>query len=188
MGLDLMFGQGSSQSAVIAEVEVDTLLGRTRVTRVWENLAIGRVHFPDMAMSQVMGGVFQAIGYALYEEKIFDPNTGALLTSNLQDYRITGIGDVPEVHCEFTGGGFERAKANGAGLAELSTMSVAAAIANAVFNATGVRCFDSPVKPERLIRALHPEMTGAVEARQAEAATDDDGVSDRDATGPARET
>jgi len=158
MGLDLMFGQGLSQGAVIAEVEVDTLLGKTKVTRVWENLAVGRAYFPDMAMSQVSGGVYQAIGYALYEEKIFDPNTGDLLTSNLQDYRITGIGDVPEVYGEFTDGGFEHAKGNGIGLSELSTMPVAAAIANAVFNATGIRCYESPIKPERLIQALHPDM------------------------------
>jgi xanthine dehydrogenase YagR molybdenum-binding subunit len=161
LGLDIMIGQGSSQGAVIAEVEVDTLLGRVRVTRVWENLAIGKVHFPDMAMSQVKGGVYQGMGYALYEEKIFDPKTAALLTSNLQDYRLPGIGDIPEVHCQFTDGGFDHVKGKGIGLSELSTMPVAAAIANAVFNATGVRCYESPIKPERLIHALHPEMAVA---------------------------
>lgn len=161
MGLDIMIGQGSSQGAVIAEVEVDTLLGKVKVTRVWENLAIGKAHFPDMAMSQVKGGVYQGMGYALYEEKIFDPNTAALLTSNLQDYRLPGIGDIPDVYCEFTDGGFENAKGQGVGLAELSTMPVGAAIANAVFNATGIRCDESPIKPERLVQALHPEMTTA---------------------------
>ncbi|MEM7126992.1 MAG: molybdopterin-dependent oxidoreductase [Chloroflexota bacterium] len=161
MGLDIMIGQGSSQGAVIAEVEVDTLLGKVKVTRVWENLAIGKAHFPDMAMSQVKGGVYQGMGYALYEEKIFDPNTAALLTSNLQDYRLPGIGDIPEVTCEFTDGGFEHAKGEGVGLAELSTMPVAAAIANAVFNATGVRCTESPITPERLIQALQSDITAA---------------------------
>ncbi len=157
LGLDIMMGQGSAQGAVIAEVEVDTLLGKVKVTRVWENLAIGRAYFPDMAMSQVKGGVYQGMGYALYEEKIFDPNNAALLTSNLQDYRLPGIGDIPEVYCEFTTGGFEHAKGQGVGMAELSTMPVAAAIANAVFNATGVRCYESPIKPERLIQALQAE-------------------------------
>ncbi len=166
MGLDLMFGKGLAHGVVLAEVEVDTLLGKTKVTRVWENLAIGRVYFPDMAMSQVTGGIYQAIGYTLYEEKIFDPNTGALLTSNLQDYRITGVGDVPEIFCEFTDGGFEHAKGNGVGMAELSTMPVGAAIANAVFNATGVRCYESPIKPERLIQALHPEMMNPAEVTE----------------------
>jgi xanthine dehydrogenase YagR molybdenum-binding subunit len=158
MNLDIMIGQGFSQGAVIAEVEVDTLLGKVRVTRVWENLAIGKVHFPDMAMSQVKGGIYQGIGYALYEEKVFDPHTAALLTSNLQDYRLPGIGDIPEVFCEFTDGGFDHAKGKGVGMSELSTMPVAAAIANAVFNATGVRCHDSPITPEQLIQALQPDM------------------------------
>ncbi|MEM7346724.1 MAG: molybdopterin-dependent oxidoreductase [Chloroflexota bacterium] len=163
LGLDIMLGQGLTQGAVIAEVEVDTLLGKVKVTRVWENLAVGKAYFPDMAMSQVKGGVYQGMGYALYEEKIFDPNTAALLTSNLQDYRLPGIGDIPEVICEFTDGGFEHAKGEGVGLAELSTMPVAAAIANAVFNATGVRCYESPIKPERLIEALQPDMSIASE-------------------------
>jgi len=188
MGLDLMFGQGLSQGAVIAEVEVDTLLGKTKVTRVWENLAVGRAYFPDMAMSQVSGGVYQAMGYALYEEKIFDPNNGGLLTSNLQDYRMTGIGDVPEVYCEFTDGGFEHAKGNGIGLSELSTMPVAAAIANAVFNATGVRCYESPIKPERLIQALHPEMLDVATSNEhtiPEPAPEADVESPSDATTPA---
>jgi xanthine dehydrogenase YagR molybdenum-binding subunit len=156
-----MLGQGLSQGAVIAEVMVDTLLGSVRVTRVWENLAVGKVHFPDMALSQVKGGVYQGMGYALYEEKVFDPQTAGLLTSNLQDYRLPGIGDIPEVFAEFTAGGFESAKGNGVGLAELSTMPVAAAIANAIFNATGVRCCESPITPERLIRALQPQLSAA---------------------------
>lgn len=163
MGMDMMFGSGLSHGGVIAEVEVDTLLGKTKVTRVWENLAVGRAYFPDMAKSQVVGGVFQAIGYALYEEKVLDPNTGHVLTSNLQDYHIPGMGDVPEVYCEFTDGGFEHAKGQGIGLSELSTMPVAAAIANAVFNATGVRCYESPIQPERLIQALQDKTTSTAE-------------------------
>ncbi|MEM7034549.1 MAG: molybdopterin-dependent oxidoreductase [Chloroflexota bacterium] len=159
LGLDIMLGQGMSQGAVIAEVEVDTLLGKVKVTRVWENLAVGKIHFPDMVMSQVKGGVYQAMGYALYEEKIFDPNTAALLTSNLQDYRLAGIGDIPEVYCEFTDGGFDHAKGKGIGMSELSTMPIGAAIANAVFNATGVRCYESPITPKRLIQALQADMT-----------------------------
>lgn len=155
VGVDLMLGSGMSQGAVIAEVEVDTLLGKVRVTRVWENLAIGKVYFPDMARSQITGGIYQGMGYALYEDKVFDPNTARLLTTNLQDYHLTGIGDVPEVYAEFIDGGFDHAKGKGIGMSELSTMPVGAAIANAVFNATGVRCYDSPIKPEYLVTALN---------------------------------
>lgn len=154
MGMEFMIGQGSSQAAAVAEVEVDTLLGKVRIQRIWENLAVGKVHFPDMARSQVYGGIIQAIGYALYEEKIFDLPTGQNLTTNLQDYRIPGIGDIPEMEVLFTDGGFEHIKGQGAGISELCTVPVGAAIANAIFNATGVRCPESPIKPERLITQL----------------------------------
>lgn len=154
MGRDFMFGNGMSHAAVIVEVEVDTLLGKTRVLNVWEKLAIGTVHVPDMARSQVYGGIIQGIGFALYEEKVLDVISGQNLTSNLQDYRIPAIGDIPEMHVEFLDYSIETAKGGGIGMSELATIPVSAAVANAVFNACGVRCIESPIKPERLILAL----------------------------------
>jgi xanthine dehydrogenase YagR molybdenum-binding subunit len=161
MGMDMMIGSGMAHGAVVVEVEADTLLGKTRVLRVWENLAIGRPYFPDMARSQVYGGVIQGIGYALYEEKILDKATGHNLTSNLQDYRIPGLGDTPEIMVEFTGGGFEHVKGQGIGLSELCTVPVGAAVANAVFNATGWRPVESPIKPERMIAGLQERVASS---------------------------
>ncbi|NJL06377.1 MAG: molybdopterin-dependent oxidoreductase [Chloroflexaceae bacterium] len=155
MGLDLMFGQGRSHAAVIAEVEVDTLLGKTRVMRVWHQMDAGRIHVPDMARSATYGGIIQGIGFALYEEKILDVPHGQPLTTNLQDYRIPSIGDTPEMTVGFQDSEFEHVKGGGIGLSELCTLPVAAAVANAVFNATGIRCVESPIKPERLIDALN---------------------------------
>lgn len=157
MGMGVMFGQGLAHGAVVVEVEVDILSGKTRVPRVWENLAIGRAYLPDMARSQVYGGILQGIGYALYEEKVFDHATGNNLVSNLQDYHIPGIGDTPEMFVEFTDGGLEHAKGQGIGLSELCTIPVAAAVANAVYNATAIRFTQSPLTPERLITALYQE-------------------------------
>lgn len=154
-GLDVMVGQGMGHAAVVVEVEVDTLLGKTRVTRVWENLDVGHIHVPDMARSQVYGGIIQGIGLALYEEKIFDVPHGQNLTTNLQDYRIPAIGDIPEMMVEFQESVREHVKGGGIGMSELSTVPVSSAVANAVFNATGVRCLESPIKPERLIVALN---------------------------------
>jgi xanthine dehydrogenase YagR molybdenum-binding subunit len=154
MGMDMMIGSGLAHGAVVAEVEVDTLLGKTRVLRVWENLAIGRTYFPDMARSQVYGGIIQGIGYALYEEKILDKATGQNLTSNLQDYRLPGLGDTPEIIVECTDGGFDHVTGQGIGLSELCTVPVGAAVANAVFNATGWRPLESPIKPERLLAGI----------------------------------
>lgn len=159
MGMDMMMGTSLAQGAVVVEVEVDTLLGKTRVLRVWQNLAIGRTYFPDMARSQVYGAVIQGIGYALYEEKVLDKTSGQNLTSNLQDYHLPGIGDVPEIQAEFLPGGFEQVKGKGVGMSELSTMPVAAAVANAVFNATGWRPLESPITPERLITGLQEAKT-----------------------------
>ena len=157
MGMDLMFGSGTAHTAVVMEVEVDTLLGKTRVKHVWQNLAIGRTYYPDMARSQLYGAVIQGIGYALYEEKLFDKSSGRNLTSNLQDYRIPGMGDMPEIEVAFTDGGFEHVKGQGVGMSELATMPVAAAVANAVFNATGWRPVVSPITPERLLTGLQEE-------------------------------
>ncbi len=154
MGSDIMIGRGNGHAAVVVEVEVDTLLGKTRVLRVWQNLAVGKIHVPELARSQAYGGIIQGIGYALYEEKISDVRTGINLTSNLQDYKIPGIGDTPEIHIEFTAGGFEHARGEGIGLSELSTAPVAAAIGNAIFNATGWRPLETPVRPERLIEEV----------------------------------
>lgn len=153
----MMIGSGLGHGAVVAEVEVDTLLGKTRVLRVWEKLAIGKVHVPDMARSQVCGGIIQGIGFALYEEKLLDAASGQNLTTNLQDYRIPAIGDIPEMHVEFFDHELDHVKGGGIGMSELSTVPVGAAVANAVFNATGVRCTESPIKPERLVLALSAE-------------------------------
>ena len=155
MGLDLMIGPGRSHAAIIAEVEVDTLLGKTIVKHVWNQLAVGRVHMPDMARSATYGGIIQGIGFALYEEKVLDVAHGQPLTTNLQDYRIPAIGDIPEMTVGFQESEFEHVKGGGIGLSELCTIPVAAAVANAVFNATGVRCVESPIKPERLLMALN---------------------------------
>ncbi|HSH03819.1 MAG TPA: molybdopterin-dependent oxidoreductase [Anaerolineae bacterium] len=154
-GMDMMVSNTYSHAAVLAEVEVDTHLGKTRVLRVWEKLAIGRVHLPDMARSQVYGGIIQGIGYALYEEKLFDHPTGHNLTTNLQDYRLPTLGDIPEMFVDFEEMAFDHIKGGGIGMSELSTIPVSAAIANAIYNAVHIRCFDNPIKPETLITALN---------------------------------
>ena len=157
MGADFTMGAGNAHGAVVAEVEVDTLLGKTRVRRIWENIAAGKIHVPDLARSQVYGGVAQGLGYALYEEKVIDRQTGHNLTQGLEDYRLMGIGDMPEVDVTFIEEGFEQAKGGGIGLAELAITPVPAAVANAVFNATGWRPLTNPIQPERLLMGLQAQ-------------------------------
>ncbi|MFF3404175.1 molybdopterin-dependent oxidoreductase [Streptomyces sp. NPDC002659] len=152
----LVVGRGFSGAVHVTEVEVDTRLGRTRVTRVWGGIAAGRIYSPPLARSQCQGGVIQGIGYALYEERITDPLTGVVLSDNLEDYRIPGIGDIPEIDIHFHEAGFEHADGGGVGLGEVSTMPVAAAIGNAVHAATGWRPLHLPIRPDRLLEGLRP--------------------------------
>jgi xanthine dehydrogenase YagR molybdenum-binding subunit len=148
-------GRGATGAVHVAEVEVDTLLGHVRVTRVHGGIAAGRTQVPELARSQVAGSIIQGIGYALYEGREVDPVLGNVLTSGLEDYRLPGMGDVPEIAIHFDEDGFAHVPGGGVGLGEVSTLPVAAAIANAVYNATGVRSSQLPIRPDHLLAGLH---------------------------------
>ncbi|MGO8916993.1 MAG: xanthine dehydrogenase family protein molybdopterin-binding subunit, partial [Stellaceae bacterium] len=148
-------GFGATGSVQVAEVEVDTLLGRVRVLRVHSGLAVGRIATPDLARSQAEGSIIQGVGYALYETRQIDRASGQVLTAGLEDYRIPGIADTPEMDIHFDAVGFEHVLGGGVGLGEVATLPVAAAIANAVHNATGVRPYEIPLRPDRLLASLH---------------------------------
>jgi xanthine dehydrogenase YagR molybdenum-binding subunit len=151
----LSFGRGLSEAAHMVEVEVDTSLGRVRPRRVWVGLATGRIHSPQMATSQVHGGVIQGLGYALYEERHVDPHLGLVLTADLESYRLPGIADTPEIEVTFIEEGFEHVAGGGIGMAEVATLGMAAAVANAVAHATGRRLRHLPLRPDRVLAALH---------------------------------
>lgn len=151
---DLRVGRGYTGAVHVVEVEVDTWLGRTRVLRVHGGHAVGRLAVPELAAAQAHGGIIQGIGYALYEERQLDPVTGTVLSAGLEDYRIPGIGDTPEIDLHFDTEGFEHVPGGGVGLGEVSTLPVAAAIANAVHDATGLRQYELPIRPDRLLAQL----------------------------------
>ena len=147
-------GRGYTGAVAVAEVEVDTRLGRTRVLAVHSGIAAGRLAVPELAAAQVRGAIIQGIGYALYEQREMDPQTGLVLTAGLEDYRIPGIADVPDIDLHFDEDGFAHVTSGGVGLGEVSTMPIAAAIANAVHDATGVRSYEIPIRPDRILAAL----------------------------------
>jgi xanthine dehydrogenase YagR molybdenum-binding subunit len=147
-------GRGYTGAVHMSEVEVDTLLGTARVLRVAAGIAAGRVAAPELARSQCYGGVIQGIGYALYEQRHDDPQSGIVLSAGLEDYRIPGIGDTPEIEIHFDERGFEHVRGGGVGMGELSTLAVAASIGNAVHNATGWRPYDLPIRPDRLLEGV----------------------------------
>ena len=135
-------------SVVVMTVEVDTKLGRVRPTGAWVGMSVGKILNPELARSQAYGAVVQSIGFAITEQRHYDPHTGRLLSSNLEDHRIPGMGDIPPIHIHFAEGGFEGLKGGAAGMAELATLAPPAAIGNAVFNATGWRPYEVPLRPQ----------------------------------------
>ena len=106
-------GRGAPGAVHIAEVEVDTWLGHVRVLRMFAGLSVGKPQAPMLARSQAEGSIIQGIGYALYEGRQVDAATGAVLTAGLEDYRIPGIADTPEMHIHFEEGGFDHVPGGG---------------------------------------------------------------------------
>lgn len=161
----LKAGRGFSGAVHVTEVEVDTRLGTVRPLRVWGGLAVGRIYAERLARAQCAGGIIQGVGYALYEERKVDPATGAIVTGNLEDYRIPGIGDTPEIDIYFHTDGWDHVTGGGIGIGEICTVGVAASIGNAVYNATGWRPLDLPIRPDR-VRAGLAQATGDAESHR----------------------
>jgi CO/xanthine dehydrogenase Mo-binding subunit len=138
----------------IAQVAVDTGTGAVTVERVVAVHDIGRVVNPMGARSQVMGGILQAIGFALMEERVVDPTTGTVVNAGLEDYKVPTIADLPEVVCEFVGDPDPHLKLGVKGLGEPPVIPTAGAIGNALAHALGVRLREAPYTPRRVLEAL----------------------------------
>ena len=151
----LAIGAGAPSSVQLAEVEVDTLLGHVRVLKVHTGIAVGKLAAPALAHSQASGAIIQGVGYALYEGREVDPATGVVLTAGLEDYRLPGIADTPIIDIYFDEDGFDHVLGGSVGIGEVATVPTAAAIANAIRNATGVRPKEIPLRPDRMLQLLN---------------------------------
>ena len=141
-----------SWGAHFCEVKIDPLLPRVQVTRVVSVMNCGRVVSAKTARSQIMGGVVMGIGMALTEETSYDPPTGLPVTRNLADYHVPTNADVPEIDVAFVGEpDFAFNPIGARGMGEIGITGIAAAIANAVYHATGKRIRDLPITPDKLI-------------------------------------
>jgi len=137
-------------AAQFAEVHVDADLGVLRVARIVSAIDGGRILNAKLARSQIIGGVVMGIGMALFEDTIFD-GTGRVANATFGDYLIPVNADVPDIDVVFVGEP-DRFNAIGIkGIGEIGLIGVAAAIANAVFHATGRRIRDLPITIDKLI-------------------------------------
>ena len=141
-----------SFSAVFAEVRVDAELGLVRLNRFVGAYDAGRIINPKTARSQAIGGIIWGVGQALLEQSETDPASGQFINRNYSGYLVPTNADIPELDVLFVGGFDEEASPLGTkGLGELTAVSVAPAIANAVYHATGKRIRDLPVTVEKLL-------------------------------------
>jgi CO/xanthine dehydrogenase Mo-binding subunit len=139
----------------VVEVAVDVETGEVVVERVAAIHDVGRIVNPLGASSQVEGGIIQGIGHTLSEERLLDPETGRVLTTSLDAYRMPTIADVPEIVCEFVDRPDEHLTNLGSkGLGEPPIVPIAAAIANAIRDATGADVHELPISREEMLRAL----------------------------------
>ena len=139
----------------VVEVAVDVETGEVQVERVAAIHDVGRIVNPLGASSQVEGGIIQGIGHTLSEERLLDPETGRVLTTSLDAYRMPTIADVPEIVCEFVDKPDEHLTNLGSkGLGEPPIIPIAAAIANAIRDATGADVRRLPISREEMLRAL----------------------------------
>ena len=141
-----------SFSAVFAEVRVDPQLGLVRLNRFVGAYDVGRVINPKTARSQAIGGIIWGTGQALLERSEMDSTVGRYVSHNLSGYLIPSNADIPPLDVLFCGKPDAEASPTGAkGLGELTAVSVAPAIANAVFHATGKRIRELPITVEKLL-------------------------------------
>ena len=153
------FPDGSSyarntHSAVFAEVKVDEQIGVIRVTRIVSAVAAGRILNTKTAHSQIMGSVVWGIGMALHEETVFDHKLGRIMNANIAEYHVPVNADVQDIKVIFVDEPDAIINPLGIkGLGEIGIVGVAAAIANAVYHATGTRVRDLPITLDKVRRA-----------------------------------
>jgi xanthine dehydrogenase YagR molybdenum-binding subunit len=143
-----------SFAAVFAEVCVDPDLGLVRLNRFVGAYDAGQIINPKTARSQAIGGIIWGVGQALLEQSETDPTLGRFLNRNYSGYLVPTNADIPQLDTIFLGDFDEEASPLGAkGLGELTAVSVAPAIANAVYHATGKRIRDLPITIEKILQS-----------------------------------
>lgn len=138
--------------AVFVEVHVDELLGTVRVPRVVGVYGVGKLMNAKTGHSQLMGGIVGGLGMALFEETVFDLRNGRAVNGNLAEYHVPVHADIGRIEVEVVEEDDPHVNPLGAkGIGEIGITGVAAAVANAVFHATGKRVRDLPITLDKLL-------------------------------------
>jgi xanthine dehydrogenase molybdenum-binding subunit len=146
--------QSANFNATFAEVEVDTETGEVKVIKVVIAHDIGRAINPAIVEGQLEGGAVQGIGYTLTENFVVDMDTGICLSNNFETYRIPTSLDSPEIEVILVERPVPSGPFGAKGVGEAGGVGMAAAIANAIYNAVGVRIKELPITPEKILKAL----------------------------------
>jgi xanthine dehydrogenase YagR molybdenum-binding subunit len=140
-----------SFAAWFAEVLVDADLGLLLVSRIVSAVDAGRILNEKLARSQIIGGAIMGLGMTMLEETVFDPETGRIANATFGDYLIPTNADVPDIDVVFVGTPDTVRPLGIKGIGEIGVVGVSAAIANAVYHATGRRIRSLPITIERLL-------------------------------------
>ena len=156
---DRLFAYGFA--AAFAEVEVDVETGEVKILRLVSSHDVGRAINPMIVEGQILGGAAQGLGYALTEGFCFDPRTGTALNQWFLDLRTPSILDIPDIEPVVVELGEPTHPFGAKGCSEISYVGVAPAVANAIYNAAGIRLTELPMTPDRVLKALQEAQRSA---------------------------
>jgi xanthine dehydrogenase YagR molybdenum-binding subunit len=151
MPFELQHWSMHSYGAMFCEVRVNAVTGEPRVSRFLGSFDCGRILNPKTAASQLRGGIIMGMGLALTEETQFDERNGRIMNASLADYHIPVHLDVPEIEIMWTDIPDPHTPMGAHGVGEIGITGTGAAIANAVYNATGKRVRDLPITLDKLL-------------------------------------
>ncbi len=154
IGADAALAQQDLGGVQFVQVAVDTETGIVRVERVVAVHDCGRPMNPRLIESQVQGGVLMGLSYALFEDRRLDRHTGRMVNPNLEQYKLAGPHEAPEIEVVLLEDYQGRSATDAYGIAEPANIGTAPAIANAVYNAIGVRLRSLPMTPAAVLAAL----------------------------------
>ncbi len=146
---------GDLGSVQFAEVTVDTETGFVKVDKIVAAHSCGRPLNISHLENQINGGVIQGVSYALYEYRVMDKETGFMMNANVDQYKIPYSMEIPEIQSIIVEDYAGRSSTDAYGIGEPANIATAVAVANAVYNAIGVRIYEIPMTPDKILKALN---------------------------------